>query len=257
MLPMQTILNRVRVKLHDEDAITYLDGVIIDALNDGIRFIRRAIAQIQPELLIETTTGTVEAGESFINLPSRPLKIIEVLAGDRIKTSVTTRHKRPYIWKNKTKIYKNKLKLWEETTETTWYELPLYSANMRHIPKRDKPGTPTAYYRTGIKTINFFPVPDKKTAYTIHTINDIEEVTLNDNSPLINDFDDFLIEYAALRLSIGNEYDMSQETQVFANIINQIQMILAPPPPGIEIVGYWDAYSPTKEFDYGRRGICY
>ena len=257
MLSMRTILNRARTKLHDEDAITYDNDVIVAALNDGIRFIRRTIAQIQPEILQSETTGTVDAGVDNIELPKRPLFIVEVLAGDRIKKSVTTRNATPFVWKNKTKIYKSTLKLWSETTVTTWYKLPLYAINMRHIFNRYEEGTPTAYYRSGIKTIRLFPVPNKETAYTVRTIDDIEEVTIADNSPLINDFDDFLIEYAALRLSIGNEYDMSQETQVFANIINQIQMILAPPPPGIEVVGYWDAYSPTKQFDYGRRGRCY
>ena len=54
-----------------------------------------------------------------------------------------------------------------------------------------------------------------------------------------DEFDDFLIEYAAIRLSVGNEYDMTQESQLLANIYAQIQTLLTPPPPGIITKGYW------------------
>ena len=254
MLPIKTILNRVRVKLHDEDAITYDSDVIVDVLNDGIRFIRRTIAQIQPEMLAETTSGTIEAGENIIELPNRPLVIVEVLAGDKVRKTVTTRNS-PYIYKNTTKIFKSKIPLDAEETTVYYDERPLISTNMRHIVNRYRDGTPQVYYRTGIKTLHLFPIPNKTTGYTVQTIDDIEELTLADNSPLINDFDDFLVEYAALRLSVGNEYDMTQETQIMSAIVNQIQAILSPPPPGIEVVGYWDAS--LYSHDHGRRRICF
>lgn len=59
------------------------------------------------------------------------------------------------------------------------------------------------------------------------------------NSPLLTEFDDLLIEYVAIRLSIGNEYDMTQEAQLLANIMAQIQQILTPPPAGFIMEGYW------------------
>ena len=72
-------------------------------------------------------------------------------------------------------------------------------------------------------------------------MDDIDEVTASDVSPLGTEFDDFLIEYAATRLSVGNEFDMSQEQQIMANIYGQIQALLRPLPPGVDTMGYWDA----------------
>ena len=92
---------------------------------------------------------------------------------------------------------------------------------------------------TGSQTINFFPIPEVETKYTILTVDDIEELTWNDNSPLNTEFDDFLVDYAAVRLEIGNEYDVTQEEQVMANIYSQIQQILMPPPAGVVTKGYW------------------
>ena len=69
---------------------------------------------------------------------------------------------------------------------------------------------------------------------------DLEELTIDDNSPLLTEYDDFLIEYATIRLSIGNEYDVSQEQVIMGNIISQIQQMLFPPPPGVRVRGYWD-----------------
>ena len=81
---------------------------------------------------------------------------------------------------------------------------------------------PKEFYLTGTKTINFFPIPERPTKYTVITVDDIEELSLDDNSLLNTDFDNFLIEYANIRLSIGNEYEVSQEQQVMANIYSQI-----------------------------------
>ena len=257
MLSMRTIADRVRAKLHDEDKVTYADTSIANTLNDGIRFIRRTITQIQPEILATTATGTIEAGQTSIDLPTRPLAIVEVLAGDKVKKVVVDRNS-PKIYKNKTKIYKSKLKLNTEITTVYYEERPLHDTNLRHIYNRERVGTPGAYYRTGIKTVNFFPIPKKITGYTVRYIEDLDELTLSDNSPLINDFDDFLIEYAALRLSVGNEYDMTAETQIMSVITSQIQQILAPPPPGVDVLGYWDtAARYSDSYDRRRRYQCF
>ena len=82
-----------------------------------------------------------------------------------------------------------------------------------------------------------------ETLYIIDTIDDIDEVTIDDKSPLISDFDDFLMEYVSLRMAIGNEYDESQETQIMMNIYNQIRDLLAPPPVGVIVHEYWDGGS--------------
>ena len=107
------------------------------------------------------------------------------------------------------------------------------------IHKADATGEPKEFYLTGTQTINFYPTPTEPTDYTIRTVDDIKELTWEDNSPLLTEFDDFLVEYAAIRLSVGNEYDMTQESQLMANIATQIQQVLIPPPVGIITRGYW------------------
>ena len=239
MLPIKTILKRARATLHDSAEITYDDDELLDVVNNGIRFIRRTIAEVQPEMLIETTKGMLDVGVSSVTLDRRPLRIIRVKAGDE-ETNVVVDDYSDLIYRNKNLIYNNQTIIYAESTNRTFKERTLGATNLRHIPDEDGQGPPQLFYRTGLKTVNFWPVPQKPTAYTIDTIYDIEEVGINDNSPLITDFDDFLVEYTSLRLAVGNEYDESQETQIMTNIYGQIRDLLAPPPVGVVVDGYWN-----------------
>ena len=203
MLSVKTLARRIRQRLHDTDAITYEDEEILDCINNGMRFIRRAIADIRPALLMSESKGTLPKGVSSITLSRRPTKIINVTAG------------KP-----------------EKALEETEMAFAIHE-------KTDTPGTPKEFYLTGTQTINFFPTPDAATPYTVRTVDDIAELEWEDSSPLNTEFDDLLIEYATIRLSVGNEYDMTQESQLLANIYAQIQTLLTPPPPGIITKGYW------------------
>ena len=172
MLSVETLTNRIRTRLHDSECITYEDEEILDCINCGIRFIRRIIANIRPALLMSETSGTLAAGTKSITLNNRPLKIINVIVGGKalIETEMAFAIHKP-----------------TDSTEE-----------------------PKEFYLTGSRTINFYPAPTEETAYTIRTVDDIEELTWGDNSPLLTEFDDFLVEYAAIRLSVGNEYDMTR-----------------------------------------------
>lgn len=205
MLAIQTLARRIRTRLHDTDKITYMDEEILDCINNGVRFIRRTIANIRPALLMSEVKGTLAAGTKSITLEKRPIKIINVTAGD------------------------------------TTAEKGLHETDIAFISPRsnDAKGTPREFFLTGSQTINFFPIPDAETKYTVRTVDDIEELSWEDDSPLSNEFDDFLIEYAALRLSLGNEYDMTQESQMVSSIAAQINQILTPPPAGVLTQGYW------------------
>lgn len=202
MLSVQTLARRIRSRLHDKDEITYDDEDILDCINNGVRFIRRAIANLRPALLMTEHTGTLPKGVKAITLETRPTKIVNITAGNPEK----------YL-----------------------YETEMASS----LYKKNKDGAPEEFYLTGTQTINFYPTPDEVTPYTIRTVDDIKELAWEDNSPLLTEFDDLLVEFAAIRLSIGNEYDMTQETQLLANIMAQIQQILTPPPAGFVMEGYW------------------
>lgn len=208
MLSVQTIARRVRQRLHDVEEITYDTEEILDCINYGIRFIRRIIAKFRPALLMSEVGVAVATGGNRIQLMSssplkitRPLKIISVTMGDE--------------------------------------EKPLRETDIAFAIHKEYSGDePREFYLAG-DSIYLCPAVKEQTTFTVRLVYDIEEVGLNDDSPLLSDFDDFLIDYATIRLGAGNEYDMTQETQLIANIVAQIQDVIMPPPASIQIRGYW------------------
>ena len=240
MLSVQTLARRIRTRLHDTDSITYDDSEILDCINGGVRFIRRTIADIRPALLMSETEGILEAGTKTVTLDKRPTKIINVTAGDQIiKSEIIFTGKK--IWHNWDKIWHNHDPIYNQVTVNTYSEQALHQTEMAFkVPmKSDSEGAPREYYLTGSQTIVFYPTPTADTKYTIRTVDDIEELVWKDKSPLNDEFDDFLVEFATIRLDVGNEYDMTQENSLLANITAQIQRILVPPPAGILTQGYW------------------
>ena len=251
MLSVQTLARRIRQRLHDTDSITYDDTEILDCINNGVRFIRRTIADIRPALLMSETEGVMAAGTKSITLGKRPTKIINVTAGDQIiKTETLYTGKK--IYHDFDKIWHNRHPIYNKHVIDTYSEKGLHQTEMAFkVPYRSETeGTPREFYLSGTQTINFFPIPNQETKYTIRTVDDIEELAWSGTSPLNTEFDDFLVEYAAIRLSVGNEFDMTQESQLLANVVAQIQRMLAPPPAGILTLGYWERYYNRKAGDY-------
>ena len=251
MLPVSTIVRRIRMRLHDLDNITYSDEGILDALNMALRFVRRCIADIRPSLLIETHEGMIEAGTRSIELPFRPLKVLHITVGDNIiksetidnSESVFQNYKDP--WHNPTPIYTLK-------QVDTYREAGLNQTELAHVVKDDNDitGEPKEFYITGSKTIHFVPIPERKIKYSIMYVPDFEELTIEDKSPLLTDFDDFLVEYASIRLNISNEFDMTQEQAMMNSIYQQIQKMLVAPPVGFVANGYWQRRR-SRRSDYG------
>lgn len=204
MLSVQTLARRIRQRLHDTDEITYDDDEILDCINCGVRFIRRIIADVRPALLMSEYKGVLAEGANSIALTKPPIKIINVTIGNPEKA------------------------LRETEMATAIYEEYPYNE-------------PKEFYLTGTRTIHFCPVPKETINCTIRTVDYIEELTWESNSPLNTEFDDFLVEYATIRLGVGNEYDMTQESQMLANIVAQIQKIIMPPPAGVIVKGYWSS----------------
>lgn len=240
MLPLKTLAWRTRIRAHDTDNITYTDEEILDCINCGVRFIRRAIADIRPSLLTSIHEGILKAGTKQIVLDVRPTKIIHVSAGDKLVKSVTT-YSSKKIYHNWEKIYQNHSPIYTKVVKNTYSEKALHKTELANIivESSDKSGTPTDFCLIGERIINFFPIPRYDTKYTVLTIDDIEELSMSDNSPLNTEFDDFLVEYATIRLAVGNEFDMTQEQQMMSNIYGQIQRILMPPPAGCVTSSYW------------------
>lgn len=248
MLPVKTIVRRVRTIVHDKDKITYSDDEIVDVINAAVRFIRRTIADNRPEFISSVKAGTLDAGENLVELDDRPLIFVRVLAGSHIDTYKKYKTSAK-IWNNHEKIFNNKRKIFSEVEETTYKQCLLTETNAAEIEYVPDVGSPEVYYRTGWTGLSFYPIPHETTGYTIEYVPDIKELTMDDDSPLLNEFDDLVIEYAQIRLSVGNEYDVSQDNQIMGSIYSQVIDMLHIPPTGTILDGYWD--TPMRYGGYG------
>ena len=239
MILIKTAIKRIRGAIHDWQHINYSDAEILLVINAGLRFIRRTIADIQPEILMSEFKGILQGGEDTIQLEKLPLSIIEVTAGNKIISSVEVDNS-PKIFNNLDLIYDNQTPIYGKQIIKTFAEYKLQETNLQHLRNKNLQGEHAKYfYRVGLKTLKLFPAPKFETAYTVRTIDDFDELNFEDETPLLNDFDDFLIEYATMRLSIDNEYDATQEQQILSAIQSQIAQILSPPPSGTVVRGYW------------------
>lgn len=252
---MKTLIKRVRVEANDRDDITYDDDEVLFTLNNGIRYIRRTIADLRPELLAsEPVTGTLKAGESRITLPRRPLSFLYVRVGDEVKSKEEVKKNTEKVYHNRSFVYGNHTLIFSVETVTRYRLYKIPETNMMDIHcDLEQEGKPEVFYRSGVKTLNLYPVPDKETNYEIRPIDDIEELGADDTSPLLTEFDDVLVEYAAMRLHVRNEYDVSTDASITGDIYSQIVNLLGEPPAGMQTQGYWDA-APVYSGDYGNRG---
>ena len=242
MLPVKTLIKRIRRVVHDTDAITYDDDEILAVINQGVRYIRRTIADNRPEMLAgEVITGMVKAGERSIELPYRPMLLIYVRAGSEVASSEET-YSSDKIYHNWNLIYHNKTKICSKQTIVKYRTRRIQEANISQIyGDMDREGEPEVYYLTGDKTVNFYPLPRADMSYDILAVEDMDDLTINDSTPLLNEYDDLLVEFANVRLSVENEYDVSADSQIMSTIQSQILRLLHIPPTGVTVQGYWNA----------------
>lgn len=243
MLPVKTLVKRIRRVVHDTDAITYDDDEILTVVNEGVRHIRRQIAENRPEMLAgNPVSGLMQPGERSIELDFRPLTILYVRLGDEITSSEEVNRSKK-IWHNYELIYKNHTPIYNKETVVKYRTLKVQEANLSEIyGDMSREGTPDVYYLTGEKTVNVYPVPRKDTWYEILAVPDVDELGMEDSTPLLSDFDDLLLEFANVRLSITNEYDVSADSQVMSSINSQILRLLHIPPTGVTVQSYWSAH---------------
>lgn len=184
MLAIKDIISRIRGMTHDKNETGYTDEDILTCLNGGVRFIRRLIKDYKPLILANPpVTGTLASSVNSVKLDFTVTKMLDIRINGKV-IGVT---------------------------------------DLSNIVDMGRTGTPYAYYMTGFDMICFYPTPDVDVSYSIIAVGDLEEVAIEDKSPFPNDFDDFLVEYAIIRISVGNEFDVSQETTIMSSILQQIQ----------------------------------
>lgn len=201
MISVKDMITRIRAETHDHQMAGFQDWEILMYINDGLRFIRRQIMDIYPSYLADIDMeGEIGEGENMLFLYKPVSSIIEVRIDGRIIDRI----------------------------------------NPRTIKDSRKQGKPGFYYLKGTQTIKLWPVADKAYEYSIVAVGDIEKLTIDDETPLPNELDDFVQEYAIYRMSMTNEFDMSQENNIMANIVQQLMAMLRDyMPPGVQLRSYW------------------
>lgn len=144
LTPIKEIIKRIRITIHDEDCINYDDRDVLNVINAGLRFIRRTIAEIQPEIIMTTTAGILQAGEDTIKLRHVPMKIIEMTAGDKI-LSATKNYAGKKIRSNFDKVFGNATHIYSQYDTTIFDERPLEETTFHHIQNRSAVGKPANF----------------------------------------------------------------------------------------------------------------
>lgn len=201
MISVKDMITRIRAETHDHQKAGYPDYELLMYINDALRFARRTIMDIYPMLLADIDMeGEIGEGENTLFLYKPVSSIIEV----RIDGQIIER------------------------------------VNPRTIKKLNEQGKPRCYYLQGTQMLKLWPVADKSYEYSVVAVGDMEQLTEKDETPLPSDFDDFVYEYAMIRMNMTNEFDLSQEQSIMQTVAAQIKTMLHDyMAPGVQLRSYW------------------
>lgn len=221
-MTLKDVIERIRASTHDNDALDYTDQQLINYVNNGIRFVRRTMLAIDTLLLADTLTGVNEAASSEETEPV-DLSVIKIPDGFSNIISV--------------KVNGNTLR-------------PI---NPRTITDIDMEGDAEFYYAIGFNNICLWPHPTGKVEYTVTYVPDLVILTdMDAEVPFTSEIIDFIVEYAVIRASMVNEFDVSQETSIMGAIVSQIESLFHNiNGHGVQTDGYWGSNKVRR--DYGRR----
>ena len=200
-MTVQDMITKIRVTTHDQQNVGYSDTDLLGYINDGYRIFRRLIMDNAPMLLAEEKKGTLAAGVSPIQCDTDISKVITVMLDKE--------------------------------------SIPLVSYH--DIDYTDITGIPYCCYLVGFRNLYFFPTDNTEHEYSIYYVPDMKLLELNSKSPFPTDITDLLYEYAIVRASISNEFDMSQENNVLSTILGQVESYVRNlTPMGVYQNPYWD-----------------
>lgn len=201
MISVKDMITRIRAETHDHQQAGFPDHELLLYINDALRFARRTIMDIYPSFIADIDQeGELGDGENAIYSYS-PISHIIDMRVDGERLEVI---------------------------------------NPRSIAKLNEKGKPRRFYLAGNNCIKVWPVCDRPYSYSLLAVGDMENLTLDDEIPLPNDFDDFVYEYAMIRMGMTNEFDATQETQVMQTISSQItKMLYSYMQPSVQMRSYW------------------
>lgn len=183
-MKIKTVVERVRFKINDVDAYRFTDEQILNVVNEGERFVRNIFLELRPELLADKAEiGTLAKGDNVMKFDYIPVRYVDVRCGKKI----------------------------------------LHAVNIHEIADLTAVGEPKFYVVVAKSTIAVYPIPDKAMPYFVTTVNGFKEQGLDDDSFFGDDYDDSLIEFTAMRLSMLDEFDESVEAQLLAEIRSNVR----------------------------------
>lgn len=187
-MEIRNVIERIRIKITDENAYRFTDDNIVLIINDAVRLIRNVFIDEMPEMMCEPkVTGELASGENIITMPFLPVRYIDVRCkGQRLHLSA------------------------------------------RHgIADTEAIGEPELFVPSGISSIEVYPKPNGVSKYEVFAVKAAEELDIESELPFPDDFCDEVIEYTATRLSLIDEFDQSAETQLIStinsNVANKLQ----------------------------------
>lgn len=200
-MSVRDMILRVRTATHDQQEVGYSDMDLLMFINDGLRFARRTIMDIYPMFLVDMELeGELMDGENTIY-------------SDRLFSAIVD-----------VRIDGERIGM----------------INPRSIRNLNEVGKPRQYYTCGFNTIKVWPVPEDYHTYTVLAVGDMEPLRWDDETPIPNEFEDYIYEYVVTRASLTNEFDMSQEANIMSSVVQQITTALRSfMPPGIKPRSYW------------------
>lgn len=195
-MKVKQVVKLVRMKITDEDTNRWNDYQILDVINEAVRFIRNIFITNQPTMLSQKITGELTEGENIIELEFVPLNYIDVRCNGK----------------------------------------RLHLTSLHYIDDTERRAEPNLFVPAGIKAIEVYPIPDKTYKYIVVAIPAAEELSEDDDLPFPEDYSDNVIEYAAMRLSMIDEFDQTVETQLITQIQTNVSTKLAEYAPMVHVV---------------------
>ena len=186
MISVETLLDKLRRTLKDEDKNSYSDEELIDYIEAGISFIRRIIISENPEYIATgVARGTIPAGTNELELPTACYVYDVRIDGKKIPRE-----------------------------------------NLSSIQDITQEGDIKKYVLLNGREILFFPIPQKDQEFKVMGVFDQPRLSPTSNTPFNSDIDNLIFEYVILRAGMGDQFQMSQETQLMQVIATQVEHLL-------------------------------
>jgi hypothetical protein len=195
------IINSARFKIVDTQGKNFKDPELLSYANEANRMMRRAVAMLNPDLIITKETKNTVAGADTIQLDGTVLFIPE-----------------GYVNVNKKRMSQ---------------------VNPGDIDDQTTQGMPLGYWQEGFNVLRLAPIPDGIYPCIIRYVAQSTPLSLEGNTSWPNDFDDIIQEYIVIRAGTRDEAIMDVEQQFMKWFIDQVTPLVVLSTPAGGAKSYW------------------